>query len=221
VALDEGRQAGGPSLIARSSIDTRAPSTLKYRVFRKSQAWKNHEANVPTVKDAPQTHARLSCAHENESGARGHQRPQSERQGATCGLSAVGTCGKEKYKSARDRTGARRAHVLRRPAEFEAVLRSGRRIASRNFVLRASANDLQYPRLGIIAGRKSARRAVDRNRAKRLVREAFRAALEKLGGHDVAIQLRSDLRGELNDNLRLELANLLDQFVRRASPREP
>lgn len=111
--------------------------------------------------------------------------------------------------------------MLRRPAEFEAVLRSGRRIASRNFILRASANDLHYPRLGIIAGRKSARRAVDRNRAKRLVREAFRAALEKLGGHDVAIQLRSDLRGELNDALRLELANLLDQFVRRASPREP
>jgi ribonuclease P protein component len=199
----------------------RAPYTLKYRVFRQSQSWKNHEANVPTVEDAPQTHARLSSAHENKSGASGHQRPQSERQGATCGLSAAGTCAKEKDKSARDRGGSRRSQVLRRPADFEAVLRSGRRFSSRNFVLRASANDLHYPRLGIIAGRKSARRAVDRNRAKRLVREVFRAALGKLGGHDVAIQLRSDLRGELNHALRLELTNLLDQFVRRASPREP
>jgi ribonuclease P protein component len=100
-------------------------------------------------------------------------------------------------------------------------LRSGRRFSSRNFVLRASANDLHYPRLGIIAGRKSAPRAVDRNRAKRLVREAFRAVLEKLGGHDVAIQLRSDLRGELNGALRLELASLLDQFASRISSREP
>jgi ribonuclease P protein component len=176
----------------------------------------NHEANLSTVEDAPQTHARLSRAHENEGGASGHQRPQSERQGATCGLSAASTCGNEKLKSARDRGGARRSQILRRPAEFEAVLRSGRRIASRNFVLRASANELHYPRLGIIAGRKSARRAVDRNRAKRLVREVFKAAVGKLGGHDVAIQLRSDLRGQLNDALRRELNDLLDQFVRRA-----
>jgi ribonuclease P protein component len=197
------------------------PYALKYRVFRKPQVVKDHEANVSTVEDAPQTHAWLSRAYENKSGSSSHQRPQSERQGATCGLSAAGTCGKEKDKSARARGGSRRSQVLRRPADFEAVLRSGGRFSSRNFVLRASANDLDHPRLGIIAGRKSARRAVDRNRAKRLVREAFRAALEKLGGHDVAIQLRSDLRGELNDALRLELANLLDQFVRRISSREP
>jgi ribonuclease P protein component len=184
--------------------------------FANRRLW-DHEANVPTIEDAPQAHAWLSRAHENESGARGHQRPQSERQGAACRLRVAGTCGKEKVKSARDEAGSRRSHVLRKPADFQAVLRSGRRLASRNFVLRASANDLHYPRLGIIAGRKSARRAVDRNRAKRLVREVFRAAREKLGGHDVAIQLRSDLRGELNDAVRLELTNLLEQFVRRAA----
>jgi ribonuclease P protein component len=136
-------------------------------------------------------------------------------------LSAAGTCGKEKVKSARDKAGSRRSQVLRKAADFEAVLRSGWRFSSGHFVLRASANDLHYPRLGIIAGRKSARRAVDRNRAKRLVREVFRATRGRLGGHDIAIQLRSDLRSELNDALRLELTHLLDQFVRRVSPRKP
>ena len=48
--------------------------------------------------------------------------------------------------------------------------------------------------LGIIAGKKAPPRAVDRNRGKRLVREAFRAAAADLGAYDVIVQLRSDLR---------------------------
>jgi ribonuclease P protein component len=110
--------------------------------------------------------------------------------------------------------------VLRKGAEFEAVLRSGRRFTSRNFVLRATPNTMPRPRLGIIVGRKSARRAVDRNRAKRLVREAFRAAAATLGGYDIAIQVRNDLRAEVNAALRAELKTLLDQLVRRTASSE-
>ena len=109
----------------------------------------------------------------------------------------------------------RRAHVLRERADFEAVLRTGWRLASRNFVLRAGQNGVSHPRLGIIAGKKVAPRAVDRNRARRLIREAFRAASPALGSYDVTIQIRADLRAELNAGVRAELAKLLQSLALR------
>ena len=109
----------------------------------------------------------------------------------------------------------KRAAVLRRPAEFEAVLRSGVRVSSRSFVARAISNSVEAPRLGLIAGRKAASRAVDRNRAKRLVREVFRAGAAAFGPFDVTIQLRSNLRGQNNEAVRTELRGLLDSLGRR------
>ena len=105
--------------------------------------------------------------------------------------------------------------VLRRPAEFEAVLRSGVRVSTRNFVARALGNAAEEPRLGMIAGRKAASRAVDRNRAKRLIREIFRSAAPAFLRLDVTIQLRSDLRALDNEAVRAELQSLLDSLGRR------
>lgn len=106
--------------------------------------------------------------------------------------------------------------MMRQGAEFEAVLRTGWRVASRNFVLRAGPNGRAQARLGIIAGRKAASRAVDRNRAKRLIRDIFRVALESLGAYDVTVQLRSDLRSENNAAVRAELERALEALMRRA-----
>jgi ribonuclease P protein component len=104
---------------------------------------------------------------------------------------------------------------LRRPAEFEAVLKSGMRVSSRSFVARALRNSVEAPRLGLIAGRKAASRAVDRNRAKRLIREVFHAGAGAFGPFDVTIQLRNDLRGQNNEAVRTELRGLLDSLGRR------
>ena len=114
--------------------------------------------------------------------------------------------------------------MLRERAAFEAVLTTGWRLASRNFVLRAGPNNAAHARLGIIAGKKAAARSVDRNRAKRLIREAFRAAFATLGPYDVTIQIRSDLRSELNASVRAELTKLLESLALRtasASQGEP
>ena len=111
--------------------------------------------------------------------------------------------------------------MLRSGADFESVLRSGLRLGSRNFVLRARANALGIPRLGIIAGRRAAARAVDRNRGKRLIREAFRSAAPAIGAYDVTIQLRTDLRNDLNSAIRGELGELFDALVRRSGARPP
>lgn len=115
----------------------------------------------------------------------------------------------------------RRAAVLRQRGDFEAVLRSGARLASRSFVLRAFPNGVAHARLGIIAGTKAAARAVDRNRGKRLIREAFRATAGNIGAYDVTVQLRNSLRSDSSAAVRSELRTLLDALVRRCAEPAP
>lgn len=62
---------------------------------------------------------------------------------------------------------------LRSRAEFTAVQTSGRRAAGRYLTLLGRPNSLGRDRLGIIASKRVGG-AVDRNRAKRRVRELFR-----------------------------------------------
>lgn len=58
---------------------------------------------------------------------------------------------------------------------------------------------------------------MDRNRGKRLVREAFRHAQQDLMGADIVVQLRSDLARQDNAVARRDL---LDLFTRLGKRRE-
>jgi ribonuclease P protein component len=82
------------------------------------------------------------------------------------------------------------------------------RASSGQFVLRAAPGAGSAARLGLVAGRKAAKRAVDRNRAKRLIRSFFSEVRGQLPPWDIVLQLRSDLRAVGNREVRAELAKL-------------
>jgi ribonuclease P protein component len=63
---------------------------------------------------------------------------------------------------------------LRNSADFRAVYSRGGRFEGRLMTVFILSNGLEQHRLGLTASRKMSLRAVDRNRAKRLLREAFR-----------------------------------------------
>ncbi|MBC7795745.1 MAG: ribonuclease P protein component [Pyrinomonadaceae bacterium] len=67
-----------------------------------------------------------------------------------------------------------KSHKLRKPKEFRVVYENGRRYDARLMSVFAMPNNLANHRLGITASRKGIGNAVQRNRAKRLLREAFR-----------------------------------------------
>ena len=70
-------------------------------------------------------------------------------------------------------------------------------------------------RLGLIVSRKAAPRAVDRNRCKRLAREAFRAVRTRLPAVDIVFQQKNDLRKMDNAVIRAELNRLLRDVAAR------
>ena len=88
--------------------------------------------------------------------------------------------------------GRRRRRRLSRSGEFERVYREGRSHGSRYLVVYAFPREdgEEGPRLGVSVGRKVGG-AVDRNKVKRLLRDAFWASAGELPeGHDFVIVAR-------------------------------
>jgi ribonuclease P protein component len=102
---------------------------------------------------------------------------------------------------------------LYRREQFTATLAAGDARARRHFRLYVRRNGLSHARIGIIASRRVAPRAVDRNRLKRMVREAFRTMAQRPAGVDLVVELRRCPARESGAMARAELARLLEEVA--------
>jgi ribonuclease P protein component len=102
---------------------------------------------------------------------------------------------------------------IRRRAEFKKVYEQGTRIRSRYSTVFMLPNDRGVGRLGIAATRKLGG-AVQRNRAKRLIREVFRR--NKIAdGFDVVIIPKRELLDASLIALEADYRNLLERRLRQ------
>jgi ribonuclease P protein component len=104
--------------------------------------------------------------------------------------------------------------LLRRP-QFSRVFETGLRVQGRFLTVLLTSNDTGRPRLGIVASRKLGN-AVKRNRAKRLIREAFRRS-EAPGGRgvDVLVIPRREIFDAAFTNVESDFRTALRRAARR------
>jgi ribonuclease P protein component len=105
---------------------------------------------------------------------------------------------------------------LRRGSDIDRVRSRGRNWSSRLLVLAVLPNELAHNRYGFAVGKKVGG-SVERNRAKRLMREAIRVRHTELEpGYDLLLIARNSFRDETTLG---EVAEQLDRLLRRADIR--
>ena len=103
-------------------------------------------------------------------------------------------------------------------AEFQKVYAEGQRYDGRLMAAFLRKNEFGYHRLGLTASTKAVGKAVDRNRARRVLRETFRRSGAELGGlqrhYDWVIDAKRALLNS-NEELRFrEFRKIVEQVAR-------
>jgi ribonuclease P protein component len=103
-------------------------------------------------------------------------------------------------------------------AEFQKIYAEGQRYDGRLMAAFLRKNEFAYHRLGLTASTKAVGKSVDRNRARRLLRELFRRSGEELEGlrrrYDWVINAKRSLLNS-NEELRFrEFRKIVEQVAR-------
>ena len=97
---------------------------------------------------------------------------------------------------------------LLKAGDFAALRGKSKRISARHFLAEFSPNEQPTCRLGQAVSRRVSKRAVDRNRIKRLVRESYRHVRSELPCVDILMIARTSAVRTTSADLREDLANL-------------
>lgn len=102
-------------------------------------------------------------------------------------------------------------------ADFTACFAARQRVSGRYLILNWSARD-GAGRLGLAVSRKADKRAVVRNRIKRVVRQQFRLNLPRLHGRDLVVSAKREAASATRAELAQDFLALLQRLPALPSP---
>jgi len=142
-----------------------------------------HETHISAKPHKAKTHSRISGSHVYPCRTFGTETASRKRPGGIVSLNRL------------------RNYRLSRPADFDRLFRDNHRSGDAYFTVLYRPNGLGYSRLGLAIAKKTVRRAVARNRLKRVVRESFRIARRQLNSLDIVIMARHKAEATANAEL--------------------
>ena len=168
-----------------------------------------YEKNVSTEQPQTQKNPWFPSPHGDEERAAGVEPSTSQRP------LAVGTVASGLRPIGGDAPqGFPRARRLTRPAEFSRVFSRSQRSSDQYFTVLANDTNGHDPRLGLAISKRAAKKAVERNRLKRLVREVFRRQ-QDMPALDFVVMAGAAAKSASNTQLRASL----DRHFRRLADR--
>lgn len=102
------------------------------------------------------------------------------------------------------------------PVQFKTVFEQPQRASTPQLTLLARQNNLEHARLGLTVAKKHLKRAHDRNRIKRLVRESFRLKQHQLPNCDFVFVAKGGIGKLTNAELLETLEKLWQRHIRLA-----
>ncbi|MEZ5523632.1 MAG: ribonuclease P protein component [Pseudomonadales bacterium] len=119
-----------------------------------------------------------------------------------------------------DRECFHRSQRLLNAGDFQQVFDNTQLKAStRELLILGAANSLGHSRIGFIIAKKNIRRAVQRNRIRRIIREYFRVHCHELNAHnavDLVIMARKGFDQLSNSEINSTFSSLWNKLVRQS-----
>ena len=97
--------------------------------------------------------------------------------------------------------------ILRKKDDFNAIYKAGQSVPDRYIVLFIRKNGLPYNRTAFLASKKVGN-SVQRNRAKRLMKESYRLNMDKFcAGYDLVFIARNTINGRKRSDVEKSILN--------------
>jgi len=141
--------------------------------------------------------------------------PSCKRPEKTCSLTEMPSARTDNASSAEaapEKSGFKLGpeYKLKLKSEFDAVKKNGRRVTTRYFTALVSGREFGISRkCGVICSRKFDKRAVRRNRARRLVRESFRLLQNEIAPCGIVVIPRREILQAKMQDVKAVLAKAL------------
>jgi ribonuclease P protein component len=107
---------------------------------------------------------------------------------------------------------------LRLRKDIERVFKTGMHLKSKPFfsikVIENDSVNIGYPRFSVIVPKKSVKKAVRRNRIKRILREAMRELIreKKIPNLDIVILVKEDISGKKSYEVKNEIEKIFQKY---------
>jgi ribonuclease P protein component len=97
--------------------------------------------------------------------------------------------------------------------QFGFLFARAKKIHQRRFSFYCHPNNLEIARLGLVVAKRNQKKAVHRNRIKRIIRECFRRKQKVLNGQDLIVVVRCGVENVSSLDLQRELCEQMERIA--------